>query len=46
MGLPVVAVCVATVPIWGMSWYFNSENWAAVIYNSWPSTEPTPGVSR
>jgi 3',5'-cyclic AMP phosphodiesterase CpdA/uncharacterized membrane protein HdeD (DUF308 family) len=35
MGLPVVAVFVATVPIWGMSWYFNSENWAASIYNSW-----------
>jgi 3',5'-cyclic AMP phosphodiesterase CpdA len=35
MGLPLVAVGVATVPIWGMSWYFNSENWAAAIYNSW-----------
>jgi uncharacterized membrane protein HdeD (DUF308 family)/3',5'-cyclic AMP phosphodiesterase CpdA len=35
MGLPLVAVAVATVPIWGMSWYFNSENWAAAIYNSW-----------
>jgi uncharacterized membrane protein HdeD (DUF308 family)/3',5'-cyclic AMP phosphodiesterase CpdA len=35
MSLPVVAVFVATVPIWGMSWYFNSENWAASIYNSW-----------
>ena len=35
MGLPVVAVAVATVPIWGMSWYFNSENWAAAICNSW-----------
>jgi uncharacterized membrane protein HdeD (DUF308 family)/3',5'-cyclic AMP phosphodiesterase CpdA len=35
MGLPLVAVAVATVPIWGMSWYFNSENWAAAVYNSW-----------
>jgi 3',5'-cyclic AMP phosphodiesterase CpdA/uncharacterized membrane protein HdeD (DUF308 family) len=34
-GLPIVAVFVATVPIWGMSWYFDSENWAAGIYNSW-----------
>ena len=25
----------ATVPIWGMSWYFDTENWAAGIYNSW-----------
>jgi 3',5'-cyclic AMP phosphodiesterase CpdA/uncharacterized membrane protein HdeD (DUF308 family) len=35
MGLPVIAVAVATVPIWGMNWYFNSENWAAAVYNSW-----------
>jgi uncharacterized membrane protein HdeD (DUF308 family)/3',5'-cyclic AMP phosphodiesterase CpdA len=34
-GLPIVAVLVATVPVWGMSWYFDSENWAAGIYNSW-----------
>ncbi len=34
-GLPIVAVFVATVPIWGMSWYFDTENWAAEIYNSW-----------
>ena len=35
IGLPVVAVTVATVPIWGMSWYFNTENWAAGVWNSW-----------
>ncbi len=34
-GLPIVAVLVATIPVWGMSWYFDSENWAAGIYNSW-----------
>ncbi len=34
-GLPIVAILVATVPVWGMSWYFDSENWAAGIYNSW-----------
>lgn len=34
-GLPVAAMLTATVPIWGMSWYFDSENWAAGIYNSW-----------
>jgi hypothetical protein len=34
-GLPVAAILTATVPIWGMSWYFDSENWAAGIYNSW-----------
>jgi uncharacterized membrane protein HdeD (DUF308 family) len=26
-GLPIVAVVVATHPVWGFSWYFNSENW-------------------
>jgi uncharacterized membrane protein HdeD (DUF308 family) len=34
-GLPVAAMLTATVPIWGMSWYFDTENWAAGIYNSW-----------
>ena len=34
-GLPVAAILAATIPIWGMSWYFDSENWAAGIYNSW-----------
>jgi len=29
------AVIVASVPIWGMSWYFDTENWAAGIWNSW-----------
>jgi uncharacterized membrane protein HdeD (DUF308 family) len=28
-GLPVVAVFVAINPIWGFSWYFNTENWAS-----------------
>jgi uncharacterized membrane protein HdeD (DUF308 family)/3',5'-cyclic AMP phosphodiesterase CpdA len=34
-GLPVAAVIAATVPIWGMSWYFDTENWAAGMWNSW-----------
>ena len=29
LGLPVVAVFVAINPIWGFSWYFNTENWAS-----------------
>ncbi len=29
------AIIVASVPIWGMSWYFDTENWAAGIWNSW-----------
>ena len=34
-GLPLVAIIVATTPIWGMSWYFDTENWAAGVWNSW-----------
>jgi len=34
-GLPIAAVIAATVPIWGMSWYFDTENWAAGMWNSW-----------
>jgi len=34
-GLPIVAIIAATTPIWGMSWYFDTENWAAGIWNSW-----------
>jgi uncharacterized membrane protein HdeD (DUF308 family) len=35
VGLPAVAVLIALNPIWGFSWYFNSENWAAEIWNHW-----------
>jgi uncharacterized membrane protein HdeD (DUF308 family) len=34
-GLPAAAIISATVPIWGMSWYFDTENWAAGMWNSW-----------
>jgi hypothetical protein len=34
-GLPIAAVIAATVPVWGMSWYFDTENWASGIWNSW-----------
>jgi len=33
MGLPVAAVLVAINPIWGFSWYFNTENWASEVWN-------------
>ena len=29
IGLPLAAIIAATVPVWGMSWYFDTENWAA-----------------
>ena len=35
LGLPLAAVIAATVPVWGMSWYFDTENWAAGMWNSW-----------
>jgi 3',5'-cyclic AMP phosphodiesterase CpdA len=38
IGLPLTAVIVASVPIWGMSWYFDTENWAAGIWNSWAAS--------
>ena len=31
-GLPIVAVVVAINPIWGFSWYFNTENWASAFW--------------
>jgi len=35
IGLPLSAVIVASVPIWGMSWYFDTENWASGAWDSW-----------
>ena len=29
LGLPVTAFFVAFNPIWGFSWYFNTESWGA-----------------
>ncbi|HSD51156.1 MAG TPA: metallophosphoesterase [Candidatus Methylomirabilis sp.] len=33
LGLPVVAVFVAINPIWGFTWYFNTENWASGFWD-------------
>ena len=38
IGLPLAAIIVASVPIWGMSWYFDTENWAAGVWNSWAAS--------
>jgi uncharacterized membrane protein HdeD (DUF308 family)/3',5'-cyclic AMP phosphodiesterase CpdA len=35
IGLPFAAIIAATVPVWGMSWYFDTENWASGVWNSW-----------
>jgi uncharacterized membrane protein HdeD (DUF308 family) len=32
LGLPIAAVFVAINPIWGFSWYFNTESWASGVY--------------
>ena len=31
-GLPITAVLIAVHPVWGFSWYFNSENWATAFW--------------
>jgi len=31
-GLPLTAVLIAINPMWGFSWYFNSENWATAVW--------------
>ena len=31
-GLPLTAVLIAVNPMWGFSWYFNSENWATAVW--------------
>lgn len=33
-GLPITAVLIAVHPIWGFSWYFNSENWATAAWQN------------
>ncbi|MBE2215968.1 MAG: metallophosphoesterase [Opitutaceae bacterium] len=35
MGLPVAALIAAVTPVLGMSWYFDTENYASGIWNSW-----------
>jgi 3',5'-cyclic AMP phosphodiesterase CpdA len=41
-GLPFAAIVAATVPVWGMSWYFDTENWAAGMWNSWAESRTDP----
>jgi uncharacterized membrane protein HdeD (DUF308 family)/3',5'-cyclic AMP phosphodiesterase CpdA len=41
-GLPLAAILAATVPVWGMSWYFDTENWAAGMWNSWAASRTDP----
>ena len=34
-GLPATAILIAVNPIWGFSWFFNSESWATGVWNHW-----------
>lgn len=33
IGLPLAAILIALNPIWGFSWYFNTENWASGFWD-------------
>lgn len=35
VGLPATAILIAVNPIWGFSWFFNSESWATGVWNRW-----------
>lgn len=32
LGLPIAVIFVAVNPIWGFTWYFNTESWASGVY--------------
>ena len=46
LGLPVTAFFVAINPIWGFTWYFNTESWASGIYQKMTHLRVDPGGSR
>jgi hypothetical protein len=35
VGLPLTAILIAVNPIWGFSWFFNSESWASGVWDHW-----------
>lgn len=37
-GLPWAAILAAIIPVFGMSWYFDTENWAAGVWDSWAAS--------
>ena len=42
IGLPPAAIIAAIVPVFGMSWFFDTENWAAGMWNSWAEARTDP----
>ena len=37
-GLPYAAMLAAIIPVFGMSWYFDTENWAAGVWDNWAAS--------
>lgn len=38
IGLPWSALLAAIMPVLGMSWYFDTENWASGVWDRWAAT--------
>lgn len=34
-GLPLAAILVAVTPLWGVSWFFNTETWVTGAWQAW-----------
>jgi len=37
-GLPLTTIVVATAPMLGFSWFYNSEAWSAGVWDAWAAT--------
>ena len=35
VGLPLTAILIALNPVWGVSWFFNTENWVTGAWERW-----------
>jgi hypothetical protein len=46
LGLPMTAFFVAFNPIWGFTWYFNTESWATGIYQKMTEMRVDPWRRR
>ena len=46
LGLPVTAFFVAFNPVWGFSWYFNTESWATGVYQKITELRVDPWRSK
>src|SRR4051812_46833487 len=42
VGLPLTAILIAVNPMWGFSWFFNSESWATGVWNRWAEARTDP----